>query len=434
VGIRGIVPDLNTTSINGLRIPAPEGDKRAIQLDVLPSELLSSLEVTKSVTPDMDGDAVGGSIDIRSISAFDRRSQTMSFTAESTYSDLTDEASPRVSGNFTRVFDVAGLPESLGVAAAISHYDRDFGSDNVENGDGWPSDRERLDGTEFRGAEAIEQREYTLNRERFGAALNVDFRPSDYAEYYLRTLYSEASDQEYRMANVLNFEDDDADNGGARNDSTGASATWDNAELEKQLKDRYEEAIIISIAAGGSHLLEAWMVEYQVGYSWAEQDTPSDRTALFAGSGYTLGYGGLGQQIGAFGDPGTADAAGYELDEISLAESLTEDEEWITGQGGCSPACEQVPQPPAQRRQRGGHDGRRYPGERVPDRHAPVVHQEPAGAEQAAVVSELQHGLIGPASLKQIFDEPRQRQHRRATAASQRQGEQHESQDPVHER
>jgi hypothetical protein len=45
VGIRGIDPNLNTTSINGLRIPAPEGDQRAIQLDVVPSELLATLEV-----------------------------------------------------------------------------------------------------------------------------------------------------------------------------------------------------------------------------------------------------------------------------------------------------------------------------------------------------------------------------------------------------
>ncbi|MAT85035.1 MAG: hypothetical protein CMD39_12190 [Gammaproteobacteria bacterium] len=137
VGIRGIDPDLNTTSINGLRIPAPEDDKRAIQLDVLPSELLATLTVAKSVTPDMDGDAVGGSIDIDSVSAFDRRGRTMSFTAEGTYSDLTDDTSPRISGNFTNVYDFAGIEDGLGVAVAVSYYDRDFGSDNVENGDGW---------------------------------------------------------------------------------------------------------------------------------------------------------------------------------------------------------------------------------------------------------------------------------------------------------
>ena len=328
VGIRGIDPDLNATSVNGLRIPAPEDDKRAIQLDVLPSELLATLTVAKSVTPDMDGDAVGGSIDIESVSAFDRRGRTMSFTAEGTYSDLTDDTSPRISGNFTNVYDFAGVEDGLGVAVAVSYYDRDFGSDNVENGDGWPADRERLDGSEFRAAEEIEQRDYRITRERFGAALNFDFRPSDFSEYYLRTVYSEASDQEYRMANVFGLEDDEADNGGARNDSTVDSATWDNAVLEKELKDRYEEASILSIALGGDHYLDAWTLGYQLGYSAAEQDTPSDQSVLFVGEGVTLGYDGIGREIDVFGGPGTADAGSYELDEISLASSLTEDEEW----------------------------------------------------------------------------------------------------------
>lgn len=327
VGIRGIDPDLNTTTINGLRIPAPEGDKRAIQLDVLPSELLSKLEVAKSVTPDMDGDAVGGAIDIQSISAFERSGRTMSVTAEGVYSDLTDETSPRISGNYTDIFDFAGIEDSLGVAFAVSYYDRDFGSDNVENGDGWPQ-RERLDGSEFKAAEELEQRDYLLNRERFGAALNLDFRPDDFSEYYLRTVYSEASDQEYRQANIFGLEDDEADNGGARDASTEDSATWDNAVLEKELKDRYEEATIASVAAGGRHFLEAWTVAYQAGYSWAEQDTPSDQTALFVGEGFTLGYDGLGEEIGVFGAGGTDTAGNYELDEISSAGSVTEDDEW----------------------------------------------------------------------------------------------------------
>jgi len=331
VGVRGIDPDLNTTSINGLRIPAPEDDKRAIQLDVLPSELLATLEVTKSVTPEMDGDAVGGSINIESISAFDRRGRSMSFTAESTYSDLTDEASPRISGNFTNVYDFAGVEDGLGVALAVSYYDRDFGSDNVENGDGWPEDRERLDGTGFRAAEEIEQRDYRINRKRLGAALNLDFRPNEFSEYYLRTVYSEASDQEFRMANILALENGEAENGGARNDSTVDTAVWDGAVMEKELKDRYEEASIVSIAVGGRNHLDAWSFDYQAGYSWAEQDTPSDQTILFVGEGLTLGYDGLGKEIGVFGGPEAAVPGNFELDEVALASSLSEDEEWSYG-------------------------------------------------------------------------------------------------------
>ena len=58
VGIRGIDPNLNNVTINGLNIPSPESGVRSVALDVIPSELIQTLEVSKSVTPDMGGGAM----------------------------------------------------------------------------------------------------------------------------------------------------------------------------------------------------------------------------------------------------------------------------------------------------------------------------------------------------------------------------------------
>lgn len=60
VVVRGIDPALNSSSVNGVRLPSPEGDTRQVALDVIPSELIETLAVTKSATPDMDGDFIGG--------------------------------------------------------------------------------------------------------------------------------------------------------------------------------------------------------------------------------------------------------------------------------------------------------------------------------------------------------------------------------------
>ena len=48
VGIRGIDPNLNTTTINGLLVPSPESGARSVALDVIPSDLLEGLEITKT--------------------------------------------------------------------------------------------------------------------------------------------------------------------------------------------------------------------------------------------------------------------------------------------------------------------------------------------------------------------------------------------------
>ena len=72
VGVRGIDSNLNLSTINGISIAAPESDRRSVALDILPSELVETLTVSKTLTPDMDAEAIGGSIDIKSLTAFDR--------------------------------------------------------------------------------------------------------------------------------------------------------------------------------------------------------------------------------------------------------------------------------------------------------------------------------------------------------------------------
>ena len=58
VAVRGLSPDLNAASINGARVPAPEADVRSVALDVIPAELIESIEIKKSLTPDMDADTI----------------------------------------------------------------------------------------------------------------------------------------------------------------------------------------------------------------------------------------------------------------------------------------------------------------------------------------------------------------------------------------
>ncbi|MEE4207166.1 MAG: TonB-dependent receptor plug domain-containing protein, partial [Erythrobacter sp.] len=69
VAVRGLDPNLNATSVNGVRIPSPEGDIRGVALDVISSEIIESIEVKKSLTPDMDADTIGASIEINTTSA-----------------------------------------------------------------------------------------------------------------------------------------------------------------------------------------------------------------------------------------------------------------------------------------------------------------------------------------------------------------------------
>ncbi|HAV35845.1 MAG TPA: TonB-dependent receptor, partial [Massilia sp.] len=71
VVVRGLDADYNSVTINGALVPSPEATRRAVALDVLPAGLVRSLEVSKSLTPDQDANSLGGSVEVKTLSAFD---------------------------------------------------------------------------------------------------------------------------------------------------------------------------------------------------------------------------------------------------------------------------------------------------------------------------------------------------------------------------
>jgi len=62
--IRGMDKRYNTTLVNGIKIPSPDNNNRYVPLDLFPAELLQNLEVSKSLIPSMEGDAIGGTINL----------------------------------------------------------------------------------------------------------------------------------------------------------------------------------------------------------------------------------------------------------------------------------------------------------------------------------------------------------------------------------
>lgn len=315
VGIRGANPDLNSASINGMNIPSPERDRRSVALDVIPSGLLEGLEVRKTNTPDMDGSGIGGNIEVKSLTAFDRDGMSYNLSAEGNYNDLESEVSPKVAGTFTNVFDVG--QGQLGIAAALSWQDRDFGSETMEGDGEWESD---LEGSGYRGPVKMEQRDYTINRTRLGAALNLDWRPSDTSEYYLHSLYSHFEDQEYRQRAEYKYDDGDLA------EIDGDSALWTDAEMERNLKDRFEEQKITSVVLGGMNMSGDWTYEYSVGYSKSEENEPDYHGSNFKAKDIDMGYTSLGESPDVFAADEAFVASNFELDEIEITNNYTQDE------------------------------------------------------------------------------------------------------------
>ena len=250
VRIRGMAPDYNAVSMNGTRLPSPDSDRRAVALDVVPSDLLQSVEVTKTLTPDMDADSLGGAIEVKSLSAFDRDDTYFNISAEGSFDEMTESVNPKLAASYSDIF-----ADKLGVAMALSWYNRDFGSDNVETGGKWNLDEPAM-------LEEVEQRDYQINRERIGFGGNFDFRLNDDNDLYLKTLYSSFVDTETRNSSETKW------------DESTLPGTSSSAEVTRSLKSREEDQSIISTVFGGESRLDKWTINYLASWSQAKADKP----------------------------------------------------------------------------------------------------------------------------------------------------------------
>jgi TonB-dependent receptor len=322
IAVRGLDPTLNAASVNGTRLPAPEADTRAVALDVVPSELVDSIEVEKTLTPDMDADTLGAVIEINTTSAFARSEPFFSASGEWSHNDLNGEGSPKAGVDFAYP-----VSERFGIAGGVSYNERKTSTDNIEMG-GWS---ETDGGIVF--AEDLEFRDYDVIRERAGASLSLDFRPGDATTLNVRTLYSRFDDEEQRRRLIFGVEEP---SGGGSGFATFLSEDGEIG-VERDLKDRFESQEVQSSRFGGTSVLGAWSLEYEASASRASErefrtQDPTTFARGFEDPGELLvqsDYRDLERPryrvaLGnaAFGDP-----AEYEFDGVERVDGLAEDEQ-----------------------------------------------------------------------------------------------------------
>ena len=268
VSIRGINTDLVAASINGVRTPSPE-DRRGVLLDGVPSDLLDGIEVQKSLTPDVDADSLGGIINLKTISAFDRDGQFVRAKVEGQWNEITEEISPKATLTYSNVFN-----DTFGVAVSLNYQDLRIESHNNEIGEfGFENNVAYLN-------DDYEHRWYDLTRERFGLVANFDWRVNETTDLYLRTLINNYVDDEVR--NKFEFRDlDDSEDSDAGGVIAPGATTVPVNEMDAEVRVREETRNIQTIALGGSTVMDAWAFDYEVSYAFADEQDDNNHDVTF---------------------------------------------------------------------------------------------------------------------------------------------------------
>ncbi len=273
--IRGTAPQYNSVMVNGERIPSAEAEDRTVQLDLVPADMVQSIEVNKAVTPDMDADAIGGSVNLVTRSApYDRR---MSLTLGSGYNILASK--PIYNGAF--VLGDRFLNNKLGIIASASYYNHQLGSDNFEAE--WDYlDEENKDGSAF--AAEIQIRQYYLQRIRQSYSLGLDYKLTKNHTLFLNGIYNHRNDWENRFRTIYtDLEYDDESNtweGEMRKETKGGNTDIKNARLEDQR--------MMNFTLGGDHQFGKIKADWTASYSKASEERPNERYISYRKKGLEL--------------------------------------------------------------------------------------------------------------------------------------------------
>ena len=117
--LRGMDKRYNYTLVNGVKISSPDNKNRFVPLDLFPGEMLDRLEVSKSITADMDGDGIGGAVNLVMKDAPAKRQLTANVSTgyNAMYLDRDFTSFRWRDANKQSPYEVQGRPESYRVTA-----------------------------------------------------------------------------------------------------------------------------------------------------------------------------------------------------------------------------------------------------------------------------------------------------------------------------
>lgn len=281
VSVRGLPSDFVQVTVNNAQIGSSDADgNRSTALDVIPSDLLSKVAVNKSLLADQDHDSLGAKIDLRPLSAFDRADPfTARILGQATYTEMADEARPKITVDLTRRFDVAG--GEFGIAAAANYFEREIQLDRLQTDsgggvrvlerddfeEGTEEDQTVIEPgfTEALVPQELDQRLELGRRDRIGATLTLDYRADGGSEYNFSALFGRLDDDDIRLQQEVELRD-------ARDDEIveigASSGRFSDVDIDRQtfFQPREEDTLALHFE-GKNPFADTWTLSYAADYS-----------------------------------------------------------------------------------------------------------------------------------------------------------------------
>ena len=286
VQIRGLNQNLGTVTVDGNRVAdaAFAGTSRAYSFQMVSSDAFERIEVTKSPTPDLDGDSIAGTVNMVSKSAFDSSPQR------------------RISGSIGgqwRPFDKReGEPKRDYSLAYSEVFAGKFGVSlnaayrpHGSYQDDLAMTRELLpaDVSRARYLYGFSFRDFRMERVRSGVSVKLDYKFSDQTRFFINAQFNKHLERElsFRASWASNQEVATVGANGQLTGTGGIVPGYTNNFTEvRPLATStltinpgllYLDSISGNLSVGGVHRFKTWDIDYDAFRSVSKTDYPGNR-------------------------------------------------------------------------------------------------------------------------------------------------------------
>ena len=289
VTVRALNANYNYTLVDGVSIAVPDRNGRRVFMDVMPASLADQINVYKTFTPNLEGGAIGGVIDIRTGSAFDRPRHSFNLSAEiGRYEN--DEgfegSGPSGTADFT-YSTTYGDADQWGLVLFGNYYKRDSYAPQAEYGStrrfytdaGVPAGQPGANTGVYPGngfAVPGERRWYVYHndRTRYGGGAKLEFRPGADDYFFLRGFWNTATDDEARQTDLLTH-----GGGGVIADQTATSGDLrggSGLSIQENLGQFDFERTVWALTGGGDHGALGGDLSWRLNYSGSHFENPEN--------------------------------------------------------------------------------------------------------------------------------------------------------------
>ena len=277
INIRGAGPAQTRITVDGQSMA---GGKRgttrgAGSMIKIPSEFLSRVRVMKAPTPDMDADAIGGTVDLQTSKIARTRDTKTTISARSGYYDASDTFNHRLDIAYAHPWSLGDPDRRFGILIAVNGSTSNLVSDDIQILNYWPKRTSPETGERIPVLAKLRAGMRSSNSDGYGIVVNTDLQLNKNNNFQLKGMWNDRVSTSLSSYNTIDFLR------GKILSLTPVSGRFEGIRMEKLFSDMVRSSSSGHVVLAGDHRIGDWRIDESIGYSFARSVASDYQTGLF---------------------------------------------------------------------------------------------------------------------------------------------------------